>query len=306
MITLIWGLILSFLLLEIALRWLLGMGNPLLYEKDDRTGYRLLPHQETQRFGKRVYINRYGFRSDEISLEKPENTVRILFLGDSIINGGWWTDQKNIISEQVKKGLENYYSNIEVLNASANSWGIRNELGYVEKYGLFNAGLLILVLNTDDLFALAPSSLGVGVDKNYPDRKPQLALIEFYQKYLTPSVTIHFPEEKGDRVTVNLEALVSIKRCTIQNNCEILLVLTPLKREVYPQYPRDYEVKAREKLEVCCQQENLSFIDFLPLFNQQENRDSLYRDHIHLSPLGNQLVSRVLIDYLLQMNLKGK
>ncbi|MBC6417448.1 MAG: hypothetical protein GDA44_00930 [Prochloron sp. SP5CPC1] len=58
-----------------------------------------------------------------------------------------------------------------------------------------------MLLNTDDLFATAPTSSPVGRDRNYPDRRPPLALAEVYSRYFQPSKPIlEIKAEGGDRV----------------------------------------------------------------------------------------------------------
>jgi hypothetical protein len=189
---------------ELALRWIFGFGKPLLYLGDENIGYLLAPNQRVKRLGNRIQVNQFSMRNDSIEPERSLHTLRILMVGDSIINGGWWTDQSKILSEGLRASLSQSLSQssssnssqgvtiaqappwqtVEVLNASANSWGPRNELAYLQRFGLFQAQVLILVINTDDLFGLAPSSLGVGRELNYPDRYPPSALTEVWQRYI--------------------------------------------------------------------------------------------------------------------------
>ena len=159
--------------LELGLRLILGLGNPLVYVADDQIGYLLAPNQQTRRFGNRIAINQYSMRSQPIADRPAEDTSRILLLGDSVANGGWWTDQKDTISEMLSQDWRStpQSSAIEVLNASANSWGPRNELAYLQRFGSFGAQAIVVLINTDDLFAKAPSPWGVGRDRSYPNRK---------------------------------------------------------------------------------------------------------------------------------------
>jgi len=180
-------LIISVILSELFLRIKWGFGNPLIYIADPEIGYLLAPNQFTKRNGNLIYINSYFMRSGDISEGKNKDIFRIMLLGDSIVNGGWWTAQENTLSSLLEQAIslnKLNHNKIEVLNVSANSWGARNELAYLEKYGTFSSDVLILVLNTDDLFSFAPSSIQVGKALNYPDKKPLLALEEFLKKVL--------------------------------------------------------------------------------------------------------------------------
>lgn len=292
--------------LEVVLRTA-GFGNPLIYIADEQIGYLLAPNQRTRRFGNRIEINEYSMRSKPIQKSLP-STLRVLLLGDSIANGGWWTDQVNTISSLMMHSLalattENF-QNVEVLNASANSWGPRNELAYLQRFGSFNALVVVLLINTDDLFATAPTSLPVGRDRNYPDCKPVLALVEVFNRYVSKPKPI--PEmkavldEAGDRVGFNLEAIAKIQALT-QNYSKFLLVMTPLLREIGKPGPRDYEIKARQRLDEFVLAQQITYIDFLPIFNSTQEPQALYQDHIHLNLQGNQLVSGVIERSVLEL-----
>jgi lysophospholipase L1-like esterase len=298
-----------FVVIEIGLRSLFGFGNPLIYIADEQIGYLLAPNQRTRRYGNRIEINQYSMRGEAIQQTPSSSTLRVLLLGDSIANGGWWTDQDRTISSLMQRSLVSAnisnYRQVEVLNASANSWGPRNELAYLHRFGNFHAQVVVLLINTDDLFATAPTSLPVGRDRNYPDRKPPLALVEVFQRYVKKPKPI--PEmqavqkEGGDRVGVNLEAIGKIQTFTHQNNSQFLLIMTPLAREIGSPGPRDYEIKARQRLTEFTKTQQISYIDFLPLFNATKDPKSLYQDHIHLNLQGNQLVSKAIEQKLVEL-----
>lgn len=290
---------------EVGLRLILGFGNPLIYVADEEIGYFLAPDQRVRRLGNLIAINQYSMRGSPVAAMPPEGTWRVLILGDSVANGAWWTDQGETISAQMSDRLQTTLSQstsgnignltVEVLNASANSWGPRNELAFLRRMGCFGTHVLVLLINTDDLFAAAPSSLAVGRDRNYPDKKPPLAWFELFTRYILPAAKVpKAPKETGDPVERNLEAIRQIKILTQKNKSQLLVAITPLLRETGEPGPRDYEHKARNRLLELTQSENISYLDFLPIFNTHEQPATLYRDHIHLSPTGNQLVSQTL------------
>jgi lysophospholipase L1-like esterase len=282
---------------EALLRIVFGFGTPPLYVADTQTGYRLAPSQRIKRFGNRIEINRYSMRSPDITPTPTPDTLRVLLLGDSIANGGWWTDQAETLSTQIQQTLAiqlpGKYQTVEVLNASANSWGPRNELAYLTKFGTFEAQVVILLINTDDLFATAPTSVQVGRDRSYPTRRPPLALVEVLSRFRKAPPLPELQEvqnEGGDRVGANLEAMRQIQKTVLQAKGKLLVAMTPLLREVQPPGSRDYELTARDRLLKFTQAEQIPYIDFLDAFRSAPEPPSLYRDHIHLSPTGNNLV----------------
>lgn len=305
------------IVVEVGLRLLFGFGNPLIYVADPHIGYLLAPNQKVRRFGKRIEINQYSMRSPMISPEHSPESWRVLLLGDSVANGGWWTDQSDTISAMLKQQLETdqkqenpsfqgepksdkgTFSSIEVLNASANSWGPRNELAYLRRFGSFHAQTIVLLLNMDDLFGALPNSSIVGIDRNYPDLKPPLALWELISRYALPAPNLPpVKKEPGDPVTVNLAAIEQIKAIAQQTNSRFLLAMTPLLREIGEPGSRDYERKARQRLSDFVQAQQIQYIDFLPIFQASQNPAGLYRDHIHLSPEGNRVVSQKIAQAL--------
>ncbi len=308
----------SLVVLEVGLRLLFGFGNPLIYIADEKIGYLLAPNQHTRRFGNRIVINEYSMRSLTIAARRPASTLRVLLLGDSVANGAWWTDQDKTISALITAQLEpvvrswsasslsaqTSFERVEVLNASANSWGPRNELAYLQRFGTFDAQVVVLLLNTDDLFATAPTSVPVGRDRNYPDHKPPLALAEVFSRYILAAPAV--PEmavvnaQPGDRVGFNLEAIRQIQTLANAADAQFLLAMTPLLREIGGT-SRDYEDKARQRVISFTQTQLITYLDFLPVFNSTETPQKLYRDHIHLSPQGNQKVSEVIARSLLQL-----
>ncbi len=303
--------------IELLLRVLLGFGNPLIYIPDAECGYLLAPNQRVRRFGNRIEINEYSMRTGAIAPLPPIKTLRVLMLGDSVANGGWWTDQTDTISEimarQLRLQIPNLatnaqlhskvnYSQVEVLNCSANSWGPRNQLAYINRFGLFGAKAVVLLLNTDDLFTSAPCSEVVGRDRAYPDRKPLMAIGQLLNRYLLPTV----PREKlatpsaqnEDKVGSNLEAIRQIKTAATLVNINFVLAMTPKLHETGKTGPHEWEVKARERLAELVATEKITYIDFLPIFNSAAEPPTFYRDGIHLSPEGNELVSQTISDQI--------
>ena len=299
-------LLIAFLIGEIGLRWFFGFGNPLVYVSDRNIGYLLAPSQQTRRFRNRIQINQYSMRTAPITEKPLPNSLRVLLIGDSIANGGWWTDQAKTISNLIRDALSNQmnkiFTDVEVLNASANSWGPRNELAYLQHFGHFHSQVVVLLINTDDLFATAPTSLPVGRDRNYPDNKPILAWVEVWQRYSSKQKPIPelqaVQQEGGDRVGINLNAIAKINDLVNQNDIQFILVMTPLLRELGEPGSRDYEIKARHRLKEFTENRKIIYIDFLPVFNSQPNAKTFYHDTIHLNFVGNQFVSKFIVEQL--------
>lgn len=292
---------------EIGLRVIMGLGDPPLYISDPEIGYLLAPEQKLLRQGSLYETNQYSMRSQPL---KSEAENRILLLGDSVVNGSWWTDQTQTLSSLLANKIQSS-SPVEVLNLSANSWGPRNELAYLKRFGLFDASTLILVINTDDLFATEPTSVAVGKSPSYPDRKPTLALIEYYQLFVASGPAIPQLKElkaatsENDRLSANLAAIKEIKAIADASGTEFILVLTPLLRE-FEAGSTESELAARKRLQELVAAEQINYIDILSEWADFPQPEFLYRDReaepsahrIHPTPQGNTKIVEAIAEQL--------
>ncbi len=143
-------------LTEILLRSIWGFGTPILVQWDARYEYRMAPNQSIRRFGKRIETNALGLRSRPFELRKQDpNELRVLVIGDSVMQGGSHVDQDSLATAILERGLaERLMRPVLVINASANSWGPANQLAFVDAEGTFDADIAVLVLSSHDLVDL--------------------------------------------------------------------------------------------------------------------------------------------------------
>ena len=284
---------------EAALRLIMGLGNPPLYIADPEIGYLLAPEQKLRRQGSVYETNQYSMRSKPLGTEAE----RILLVGDSVVNGSWWTDQTQTVSSLLSDKLKTKrQDSVEVLNISANSWGPRNELAYLKRFGLFEASALVLVINTDDLIATEPTSLAVGKSPSYPNKKPPLALIEYYQLFIASPPSIPELEQlkkatsETDR-SQNIAAIKEIKAIADASGTKFILILTPLLKE-FESGSTGSELAARKSLQELVSTENINYIDILAEWSEFPQPEFLYRDRIHPSPQGNSKIVEAISERL--------
>lgn len=95
-----------------------------IYQKSEVVPFSLKPNLQTNHLGytrefdHSVRINNLGFRGEDITFKKPENTFRILFLGDSM-TFGWGVDDDKTFPALIQNYLNGLGlpKNIEVINA---------------------------------------------------------------------------------------------------------------------------------------------------------------------------------------------
>ena len=167
---------------EIVLRVKYGFCTAPLYIADPAFEYIYAPNQELSRFGNIIKTNTFSMRSDPVM---PTDTLVVLLIGDSVINGGSLTDQDSLASTKLEKKLSlTLGKKVRVLNIAAGSWGPDNIAGYLKKYGLFSADLICLVTSSHDSHDnMTGGESQIGVNPNYPSKQYPLALIELWDRY---------------------------------------------------------------------------------------------------------------------------
>ena len=99
-----------------------------------------------------IRINSLGWRDREISLDKKEDTFRIIALGDSI-TFGWGVELHETYVKQLETILkkQNSYKNYEVINISIEDLGLQEELKLLKQFGLdFQPDLVLLGFYLND------------------------------------------------------------------------------------------------------------------------------------------------------------
>ncbi|MBX2851871.1 MAG: hypothetical protein KTR15_09015 [Phycisphaeraceae bacterium] len=290
---------------ELFARFYLGLGDPPLSMADPEIEYLFQPSQDVSRFGNRIAFNAYSMRSDALTTEKADDEVlRVLVLGDSIINGGSQTDQSELATELLKTTLSTQLGGkVQVGNISAGSWGPANLLAYLERYGLFNADAVVLVISSHDASDVPTFKPLVGVSTAFPAKKPALALQEAVVRYLPrylPSLgrsdepSPAEPDDTADGFPAldDLDALIN----HIQTAGIPLAVLQhPEKAEIEQGDAPGYQAIA-EQLD----RSGVMRMDLRPYFRAylDEGR-SVYRDKIHPNPAGQEALAQALYDALL-------
>jgi hypothetical protein len=274
---------------ELALRCI-GLGKPVLIQRDQAAGYILEPNQNLTRFGKHIRTNSLGMRSDELPASKSAGVFRLLIVGDSYAYGTTRVDQSQIFAELLQRELpQQIHRDVEVLNASAGGWAISNEVGYVRSRGLFDADMVLLVLNQGD-----PTQ---EFEQYYPndslsytlDHHPVFALQEFWDHYLSPKLFpetvapshIATPSEEQQTETQNLGYLDELLKMT-------RTAKTPLA-VVYISIPTSPESPTR--LIAWCADNHVPMIDLAPVTQHWPAAEVLNPDQAHFNTMGNRRIA---------------
>lgn len=162
---------------ELVFRFYFHFHNPLLYMHDSACGYRMRPHQDIISARGRVQTNNYSMRyARDVTPEKPAGVFRILLLSDSTGFGGEYHTNEQTYAGLLESRLNAAHAatgkKFEVLPACVNGWGPHHALGYVKRFGNFNADLALVTIPAGDI----DRPLSTMSSTRYMSSKPRFAL----------------------------------------------------------------------------------------------------------------------------------
>lgn len=297
-----WGLAVLLLGLvgsEIVLRLAVGLGRPVLYVVDPACGYLPKPNQKVHRFGHEIDINTQGMRSTALPATKPANDLRLLFVGDSVTFGTTRVDQNQIFSSLVEAKLSDaLHRPIETLNASAGGWAVGNEAGYLQSRGLFDADVVLIVLNTGDL--VQPFNQLKPEDAlNYPQHAPLSAIGELCERYIGPRL-FHTGGPASDSGSVAatasnavnelppvLASLDGVRQQVQTAGAKFVVVFIPA---VAPDWQQLGYAAAFDKLKQWTADHSVTLWDLTPDMTARPINE-LYQDGIHPNATGHAIIA---------------
>ncbi|MFO7810785.1 MAG: SGNH/GDSL hydrolase family protein [Candidatus Delongbacteria bacterium] len=114
--------------------------------------------------GVTIKTNSYGLRGPELSRTKPENTRRILILGDSVVLG-WGVEYEKTFPALIQD-MYGADDNIEVIPAGVSSWNTRTEYEYLKRVALnFEPDAVILIIVSNDTDPKENSNIQIGKEE---------------------------------------------------------------------------------------------------------------------------------------------
>ncbi len=292
---------------ELTARFYLGLGDVPVYIEDKHFEYIYAPNQDVKRFGNSILTNEFSMRSKPLT---NKDEIRILKIGDSIINGGSQTDQDSLASSILEEELSQKFEfNVRVLNVGANSWGPDNAFEYIRKFGHFNSSMLVLVFSSHDYYDHMHFQKVVGIHPAWPKEKPFLALCDGFSKYFLPWIKNKVLSNHNEYSYLSAEhnkdyinpGWAYFFNYVEQQQLDLLVYLHPTKQEVINE---SYDINGLKLIELFSQNK-IDFINGL----EHNNDVSFYRDFIHLNNKGQKRLAQVLYTPMhvhVNANLQGK
>lgn len=283
-------IIIFFLVGEILLRVGFGFCNAVLVKPDNDFEYIAKENQERFQFGNNIIYNEFSMRSDNLDT----SAIKILGVGDSVINGGVVIDQDDLVTSLLSNELSNRKGKkVQVLNISYKSWGPDNIYAYLNKYGDFNASAIFLVVSSHDAIDIMDFKTEVGKNINYPSSQYSLAYEEIILRHLQPRVkSLLKPKpivaENYTKTEFNPGFQQLVNFCK-EKSIPFLMYLHPELSELIA---KKYNSHGQEIIA-------FSKMNNIKLVQGIRGADpTFYRDNIHLNEKGHQHILRALLPEL--------
>jgi hypothetical protein len=282
---------------EAVLRFVLGLGNPVLITPDTACSYILKPDQDVRRFFAQTHTNHYGMRSDEVPAVREAGALRLMFLGDSITYGTSRVDQQQLFTEVVHRELPSIvHRPVEVLNASASAWAPDNELAYIRSRGIFQSDIVLLVLNDGDL--TQPRSTIAEVGSDLPQNRPITAIGELFTRYIRPRVSnLLEKSDAGDRIAANSDGVLrnnladldSIQKLVRSQGARLAIVYIPFRRDI-----PDLSKASESILKDWCEAHQVGMFDLTSAEAPYTAKEITLDNGVHLNAKGHGVIAKAL------------
>ncbi len=194
---------------------------------DDQIIYDLRPNNEVTFQGVPVKTNGCGMRGREVSIRKPEGTVRVAFLGDSF-TFGWGVKIEDAFTSVVERNLnrvEDGKQKVEVLNFGVPGYSTFQEVALFKERGLDFSPDVVVVYFVENDFGL-PFYVR---DLNNPSKLlPSLGIFKLASQALGKSDAERFQSSNFDAN----RSLLDLASVCEARGIPVLLVINPKTSEV--------------------------------------------------------------------------
>jgi len=280
---------------------------------------------QPERYGDITYeINSYGFRNQF----KVNGNYKFLFLGDSI-TFGLGVQGYDIFSTLISNELNNKSRKVSCINLSMFGYTPWNELNVLKEIGLkFKPDQIILQLYMNDFYNSSnnikktdsTNNLRTAVNtlvalknmvinqsalfrrlRQIVQRTNYICFHNFRRKYFINTLNDREPQSINNLfMQFKIEDIISfqhikeISDIAKKYNIPFKIILTPNEIQLFT----DKFDHINDKIFKFCQNNNIQFFDMLKPFRLSNNKEHIFNDGLHLSPLGHQILCDYFIEHI--------
>ncbi len=257
-------------------------------------------------------INNLGNRGPDMAEEKPTNTIRIVFIGDSI-TFGYYVNEEDTFSVRVGKALGSTVppgKELEVVNAGVSSLNATNVLAHLRQRALsWSPDAVIWSFYVNDVRDTA----GRETDILFPVRKSgwlrncrASALVRKIEQAIQSTRVgsqLNIDPENPVNVAVNND-WARVDTCLAEAVDILKERDIPLIIAVFPsaiQFGRPWTTPHyQEKIKALCKRRQIPFIDLLPAIEAVGPADTMYYsgDLVHPNARGHAAAADAIVSFL--------
>lgn len=213
---------------------LLGWGEMVEFVPDEHYGFLMRRSQTVYTYGHPVHINSLGLRGPELRNPKQVDTARIVFIGDSVTYGGGRIAESQLFCRIVEARGRDEGLNLEAVNVSAPAWSPQNWWRYIQRHGLHEADIVVLVLPECDLDRAFANMNRAGHRQSAPSLRIGSFLLKLQAQFGWNDPT-DWPTVQESKAA-NLNAVIRLREQCKSLQKKILAVLVPSR---VPQPPNE-------------------------------------------------------------------
>lgn len=254
-------------------------------------------------------VNGHGYRGGAYSMKKPEDTKRIIVLGDSFTFGEGVKLEDTFCSRLEKLLDKAYEAPVEVLNFGICGLATRHEYYYLKQSGLrFEPDLVLLVYVLND----AVNELNVWENLRKEYERPSLRftylgsyLASLYARRVQSRAYVEglvdSALQKDEKWERSLGYLDLSRKITEAADAKFAVAIFPFMYELNDRYPFK---AAHELIEGHCEAEGISVVDLFPAFKGENYfRLWVHPSDQHPNEIGHAIAARALADFILREEL---
>jgi lysophospholipase L1-like esterase len=314
------------------------------YIPDKIAGHLHRPHAERIYFwpehpSRKIILktNNFGFRNNEDTLpEKPVNTVRILFTGDSHIDGVVNNDENAAAILRTRlNSSEAKGKSYEVLNGGVGSYEFANYSGFMKKFSHLKPDTFIVCSysGNDFMNAITDAENEKKVVISRPDdhyQRLQRAMSSHKRAHAIVSQVLNqvyffkqFPEMKRTAVELTMNSVIEMHDFCAIRGIDFLFVLLPTKAdlewssdaELLNGISASLELSAKDLtvnrrlarfLLLELQQKGIKTLDGYRLMSQHRSPFFYWKEDYHLNVNGHELIANAIYDTYFHVESKNR
>lgn len=269
-------------------RWCYGLGSGRGTLADPDIEYLPIASAQYSWLGHREWYNQYSMRSDPFPARRTsEQELRVMVLGDSVVNGGARIDQTELATHLLRWRLHDELNRpVTVGNIAAFSWGPPNLLAYVRRFGFFDADVVLIVTNNSDAWDIP----GVSDPKSYGP--PSHSVIADLASRLYSDLTSSrggAEARDAQRADISIGALLELIHMAEDRGIHVA-VIQHAERAECANGDREGTILVRTALDNA----GVTHFSTLETYRTARKNGELYFDHVHLNPRGQMVLMEVL------------